>query len=262
MIALGHLKLLLFVSCVLAASSELDALTTTSSHDLPRNRSTSFITYSVRSTRYVPFPRPTAIPTQDPMYTRTIYLSYPYSMPTTTKWSFTTESPVFTICPLPLTSPGSAPWRRQIPDLSSTPRAPFLNQTSSVEVVTTCSTAFVTRVTTACKTTLTPLGGLLIHITDCSQRITFSTDHGFVVESRKKPELLTTNYIAPWANVISGVPTGTVEALVCPRDGLCTTYLEYWGTRALLAVSTSTSTIRFATILEGVSGPFLSIRFG
>ena len=138
----------------------------------------------------------------------------------------------------------------------------YIYNTSSVlpgtAVATVCSTIYSPTLTPICHSTLQPLGGLPITITDCTQDITFSTDHGLASGSGNhagRTELLTTKYHARWSSVTTGVPKATVTADVCRSNGDCTTYLERWGTRALEAVSTRTSTIRVSEVVSGVCCP-------
>lgn len=131
--------------------------------------------------------------------------------------------------------------------------SPTYSPSYSNETALPCSTAYVLVETSICHTTLTPFGGLEITVSECGQKITFSSDHGITTRDGRVVELLTTEYMAPWESVVTGVPTGSVEARVCGGAGQCTTYLESWGTRVLELLDTKTSTVALTTVLTGVS---------
>ena len=160
--------------------------------------------------------------------------------------------PQYTLCPIPSSRSGPLPAKRQI---FQSPNAtfPYSNSTTiAASNLTACSTAYLPTFVPICQTTLTPAGGVPVTITDCRQKVTFSTNHGLTSTKGGKALLLTTKYVAPWASIVNGVLIGTLQANVCINGDSCTTYLESWGTRAVEAISTTTSIIRLSTVVTGV----------
>ena len=62
----------------------------------------------------------------------------------------------------------------------------------------------------------------------------------------------TTKYVAPWNAVITGVPTGVVEAEICDLSGNCITAIESWGVQTLDVVPTQPGTININAVITGV----------
>jgi hypothetical protein len=151
--------------------------------------------------------------------------------------------PEYTICPLPqVRSPPAA--------------GVFAYTNSSATSASKCSTQFYPVITPACHTVLTPLGGLPITVSNCSQYVTFSTDHGYTIVDNRTVVGLTTMYAAPWDEVVTGVPGGVVQAEVC-GDGNCTTYQEYLRVQSSEVPVTATSTVDFTATVTGVSFSYL-----
>ncbi|MCJ1303760.1 hypothetical protein MMC08_006571 [Hypocenomyce scalaris] len=146
--------------------------------------------------------------------------------------------------------------RRQIspPSVNTTPTisAPLNTEAQTP----TCYVHYVPITTPICHTTLTPLGGLPIPITDCGQEITFSTDHGVASTMGAAAELVTTYYVAPWQAVVTGVPTGTVDAEICNASGQCSTQQEIWSVSTATSTATEPHTLSVNTV---VTGPALVI---
>lgn len=159
-------------------------------------------------------------------------------------------TPEFTVCPIrPVGSGYSLLAVQGAQNDTATP--PYSN--SSGPPTTTCSTHYTSAVTPVCRTTITPLGNFPITITDCKQNVTFSTDHGCTLLKNRMLVSKTTNYVAPWDSVVTGVPQGVVQAEVCQHGGPCTTYHELWGVRVVMVTLASTSTLEISAVITGVS---------
>ena len=117
---------------------------------------------------------------------------------------------------------------------------------------TSCSTTYLPTTTAICHTTLTPLGGLALPVSACDQNVTFSTDHG-IATAGPPGALLTTRYVAPWADVAAGVPTGVVEAEVCDGGGGCVARAETWSVLTRTVAGETTDTLSVNTVVTGVS---------
>ena len=127
-------------------------------------------------------------------------------------------------------------------------------------------------------------------MTDCTQDVTFSTDHGYNLstsgmlaplsvirkgDATSDPGIsngmsitystyavpTTTYYMAPWQDVAAGIPTQVV-AKICsaaPDGGQdCTSVLEKWSVTTVPAVQSFTKTITLTTTLAGVSSSMAS----
>lgn len=154
--------------------------------------------------------------------------------------------PEYTICPVP---------QVHLPPAAGV----FAYTNSSSPITSKCSTHFYPVINPACHTTLTPLGGIPITVTDCSQYVTFSTDHGYKIVNNNTVVGLTTLYAAPWDAVTTGVPEGIVQAKVCDGKN-CTTYQEYLRVQSSMVFLTVTSTVDFTATVTGVSS-YSSINF-
>jgi len=146
-----------------------------------------------------------------------------------------------------------------------------------------CSTVYSAVTTEICFTLLTG-GGQLLTVTDCSQDVTFSTDHGYNLSTStmtapdsviKKGTGMTqpipsttifvvptiTYYMAPWQAVATGIPT-QVQAKICsaaPDGGQdCTSVFEKWIVTTVEVVQSFTKTINLTTTLAGVR--FIQLR--
>ena len=197
----------------------------------------------------------------------------------------TSYIPVMTICPLTITqtapalplptltlnatsrgtaasgvpaSSGASLYRRQAAEDSE---APYANNSIPTSTLSSCSIFYSPTPTSICHTTLSPLASPVIPITDCYQRVTFSTDHGYTLISSAGPrygniststavsvEALTSYYVAPWQYLYTGIPADAVDVVVCSTSagvGSCTTTAEDWapGTGWIKATNTIPYTI-------------------
>ena len=162
----------------------------------------------------------------------------------------TSYIPKLTVCPI--SSYGAEAWygKRQEP---TSPSASYSsNYSISATPAPSCSVLYSPTILPICHSTLTPLGGILITVTACSQKIAFRTDYGSYTSMNGSIELVPTTYMAPWEKVITGVPKGFVEAAVCPQNGVCTTITESWYTDVFGAASTTSSVVDVSTVLSGV----------
>lgn len=133
-------------------------------------------------------------------------------------------------------------------------------------------------------------GGQLLTVTDCTQDVTFSTDHGYNLTTSamlapmsviRKGDATsdtgisngmpityttyavptTTYYLAPWQDVAVGIPT-QVQAKICsaaPDGGQdCTSVLEKWAVTTVPVVQSFTNTINLTTTLGRVSLPIVN----
>ncbi|KAI9879213.1 MAG: hypothetical protein M1830_009214 [Pleopsidium flavum] len=198
----------------------------------------------------------------------------------------TTYAPQVTICELPRFAysntsnasypatggNASLPTGRGTFSTSSTARGNF--STSPTTVI--CSTVYSAVTTEICSTLLTG-GGQLLTVTDCSQDVTFSTDHGYNMSTstmlapdsviRKGTAITTpipstttymvpstTYYMAPWQAVATGIPS-QVQAKICssaPDGGQdCTSVFEKWVVTTVQVVQSFTQTINLTTTLSG-----------
>lgn len=136
--------------------------------------------------------------------------------------------------------------------------APYANTThTSVpsvpdSLVTSCSITYMPTTTAICHTTITPLGGIPVPVSACDQNITFSTDHEIASTAGSK-ELLTVFYVAPWPDVVTGVPTGTVQKEICNSASQCSTVQEKWSISTAMITQTQTNTLSVNTVVTGVS---------
>lgn len=138
--------------------------------------------------------------------------------------------------------------------------------------------------TNICSTILTG-GGQLLAVTDCTQDVTFSTDHTYNLSTSAMlappsivqkgnatdntaigngmPIASTTYavptiiyYMAPWQDVATGIPT-QVLAKMCsaaPDGGQdCTSVMEKWAVTTTAVVQSFTNTINLTTTLGSVS---------
>ena len=180
----------------------------------------------------------------------------------------TSYIPVMTICPLTVTqtapalllptltlnatsrgtavtgvpaSSGASLYRRQAAEDSD---APYANSSIPTSTLTSCSIFYSPTATSICHTTLSPLASPVIPITDCYQRVTFSTDHGYTLVSSAGPpygniststavsvKVLTSYYVAPWQYLYTGIPADAVDVVVCSTSAdveSCTTTAEDW----------------------------------
>ena len=135
-----------------------------------------------------------------------------------------------------------------------------------------------------CSTIMTG-GGQLLTVTDCTQDVTFSTDHGYNLSTSAMLAPLTiikmddgtlatvttnsipithttyavpttTYYLAPWQDVAVGIPT-QVLAKICsaaPSGGQdCKSVQERWTVTTVAVVQSFFKTIRLTTTLSAVS---------
>lgn len=160
----------------------------------------------------------------------------------------TSYVPVLTICPyvpslsVPLTaaSPTAATastaaasdvsgiFRRQ----GAESTAPYANSSAPTSYLSSCSVSYTPTTTQICHTTLSPLASPVIPITDCTQQVTFSADHGYkIIPSNKTADVqdLTTYYAAEYDVIATGVPQEGIRKEVCSQGG-CSTQWEGWST--------------------------------
>lgn len=164
----------------------------------------------------------------------------------------TSLEPQATICPITASSGlGPSPIKRQVSQPSAWPLLSPNGSLITPDSSPVCTVAYARKVLSLCNTIITRLGDLPITVTDCEQKITFRTGHGLLTLRGGPQELQTTNYIAPWTDVVTGVPHGIIQAEVC-GGSWCQTYNERWETSAVVVKSTTTSTININTILAGV----------
>ena len=163
----------------------------------------------------------------------------------------TSYVPKLTVCPI-VSYGAEQPYKKRQEQTSSSAYY-FSNLSMSLPPSPSCSILYSPTISPVCHTTLTPLGGIPITVTACSQKIAFRTDYGLYTSLNGSVELVPTTYIATWDSAITGVPTGLVEAAVCPQDGTCTTFTESWYTDVFGAVSTTSTVVDISSVLTGVS---------
>ena len=131
--------------------------------------------------------------------------------------------------PAPSASDASALYRRQAAATSAT----YANDSAPTSYLSSCSVSYTPTPTQICHTTLSPLASPAIPVTDCTQQVTFSTDHGYtMVPGNVTASIrdLTTYYAARWDEIANGVPTQGIRKEVCSTDpvGGCSTGWEAW----------------------------------
>jgi hypothetical protein len=155
---------------------------------------------------------------------------------------------------------------------------PGLNTTS-------CSTIVETITTSSCSTVLT-YAFTKATVSDCNQKITFSTQSSYFlattsVISAETPALrnqqattsvstpsintyvqsIISYYIAPWQSLAANTPSN-ITVLVCEFDcddiEVCTTIQEIWEVQTEYVPVFTTSTLIISTTLSSVSLPTLS----
>ena len=122
-------------------------------------------------------------------------------------------------------SSGASLYRRQFAEEND---APYANSSIPTSTLSACSVFYTLTTTSICHTTLSPLASPVIPITDCYQKVTFSTDHGYTLVSSAGPYYgngststplsvlaLTSYYVAPWQYVYTGVPADMVDVVIC-----------------------------------------------
>lgn len=144
---------------------------------------------------------------------------------------------------------------------------PYLNYSMSVAGNGSCSTYYTRTVTTVCATTLTGLA-TRIRISQCSQKVTFSSDFGYSLETPSPvmnssalitpaPAIKTmiTYYLAPWQALTSGGTPSNVDSKICTiqsDDRLdCAYYHEVWHIQIITVTSTTTSHVDLTTTVFG-----------
>ena len=172
----------------------------------------------------------------------------------------TSYIPKLTACPISSPVIESSLVRRKLQPSASASASTLLfsNLSTTAEPQPSCSVLYSPIVTPICHTTLTPLGGVPITVSDCTQPIAFKTDYGLHTPANATAVLVPTTYLAPWNSVISGVPKGLVEAVICPLNLPCTTMTETWYTQTFEAATTSISTVDINTALIGVCVPLIA----
>ena len=169
----------------------------------------------------------------------------------------TSYVPQLTACPLAF---NSTPYyeKRQVPrttpsqNSSSTIIIPFFPFPIPTRTTGPCSTLYSPTVTPICYSAITPLGGVPVTVTDCTQKIAFSTTHGLYDSPNGTAEEVATTYYANWNRVVTGVPLGLVDAVLCPQTSSCTTITESWYTEVVETTTISTSSINVNVALSGV----------
>lgn len=174
----------------------------------------------------------------------------------------------------PISSGASLPRRQVVDD----PDAPYANASIPTSILTACSVSYKATTTSICHTTLSPLASPVIPITDCYQKVTFSTDHGYTLVSSSASRYgnisttasvtvatLTSYYAAPWQYVYTGIPADIVDKVVCSTSaGVkgCTTTAEDWapGTGYIKATNTISfvlgAPITGVRLLHSILDPF------
>lgn len=204
----------------------------------------------------------------------------------------TSYIPVMTICPLIITqtapalllptatlnltsrgtaasnaaiSSGASLLRRQVVD---DPDGPYANASIPTSVLTACSVSYFPTTRTICHTTLSPLASPVIPITNCYQKITFSTDHGYTLVAPSASrngnisftaamtvQTLESYYVAPWQYVYTGVPADVVDKVVCSTSAgakECTTTAEDWAPGTGWVKATNTISLSLGAPITGV----------
>ncbi|CAF9909307.1 MAG: hypothetical protein HETSPECPRED_008938 [Heterodermia speciosa] len=150
-------------------------------------------------------------------------------------------------------SSGTSLYRRQYVEESE---APYANSSIPTSTLSACSVFYTPTITSICHTTLSPLASPVIPITDCHQKVTFSTDHGYTLIPSTRPHYgnvsatapvnvlsLTSYYVAPWQYIYTGIPADMVDVVICNTTvgrRVCTTTAEDWapGTGWIQATNT------------------------
>ncbi|MCJ1362011.1 hypothetical protein MMC16_001113 [Acarospora aff. strigata] len=189
----------------------------------------------------------------------------------------TTYEPQVTMCPLvPLAYSKAS--NASYPATGGTAPLPTGTGTgnwSMASLTSSCTTFYSATTTAICSTILTG-GGQLLTVTDCTQDVTFSTDHGYNLSTTTMlaPESVirkgtiasyptmestylvptTTYYQAPWQDVADGIPTH-VQAKICSGVDAgnqdCTSVMESWSVTTVPVVQHYTKTIQLTTTLSG-----------
>ena len=234
-----------------------------------RNGRETYTNASTRTTRitstYVPTTTITAFAFVTP---------YPSAKPipiTSQGQTVTTHLPIYTVCPaapyqmasmLPNATGASGPSatgamaRKRQTDPSAAPYYPLYNASKPYAVTASisCWTAYSTVTTSICHTTLTPAFDFPTTITDCNEKVTFSRNHELGTRSDGNAELMTSEYAVPWSSATAGMPSGTIEAIVCHSTGDCATHFETWRPVIETATASSSVPVTINSIVSNVSG--------
>ncbi|KAL8792582.1 MAG: hypothetical protein Q9195_004805 [Heterodermia aff. obscurata] len=150
-------------------------------------------------------------------------------------------------------SSGASLYRRQYGEETDTP---YANSSIPTSTLSSCSVFYTPTTTSICHTTLSPLASPIIPITECHQKVTFSTDHGYTLVSSAGPYYanvsttapvsvlsLTSYFVAPWQYIYTGIPADMVDVVICNTTvgrRVCTTTAEDWapGTGWIQATNT------------------------
>ena len=203
----------------------------------------------------------------------------------------TASYPLYTLCSLPSTSlslPSTSGFSTKVsPSPSETlitrssresPETAGLSARSNDDA---CSTIYTTTSSAYCRTTLTGLYTQYT-VTDCSQLITFSTDHGYslryststanslstptsvtamttppVITPAPTVQTLTTNYLAYWTDLTAGTAPCQVTLKVCSSvdytSQACVHSTETWDATTITSIATFRTEIDLLTAIHGPS---------
>ena len=162
-------------------------------------------------------------------------------------------------------SSGASLFRRQAVE---DPDTPYANASVPTSILTTCSVSYSPTTRTICHTMLSPLASPVIPITNCYQRVTFSTDHGYTliapsvsrngnisITAAMTVQTLESYYVAPWQYVYTGVPADVVDKVVCSTSAGgkdCTTTAEDWALGTGWVKATNTISLTLGAPITGV----------
>ena len=163
-------------------------------------------------------------------------------------------------------SSGTSLYRRQYVEESE---APYANSSIPTSTLSACSVFYTPTITSICHTTLSPLASPVIPITDCHQKVTFSTDHGYTLIPSTRPHYgnvsatapvnvlsLTSYYVAPWQYIYTGIPADMVDVVICNTTvgrRVCTTTAEDWAPGTGWIQATNTIPYILGAPITGVS---------
>ncbi|GAB7356005.1 hypothetical protein MBLNU459_g6629t1 [Dothideomycetes sp. NU459] len=186
----------------------------------------------------------------------------------------TSYVPQYTLCELP---PLAEVLITAAPIATST-TAPYSNYTVSTPPGNgTCTTIYSPTETMVCATVLSGIATRYT-VTDCAQDMTFSSAYGYVLATPSPTgpnatnvtgsssalttpaptiQTLTTYYLAPWQQLTTAGPPGTVDVKVCTtdaRNGSAKCVLEYYAWQTTLLTLTM-STVTRIDLTTTVAGP-------
>jgi hypothetical protein len=211
---------------------------------------------------------PPAIPAEPT--TEPVVLTFVTPSPSATPIAVTEQSqtvtsyvPLITVCALPPLAFISGSYSNPAPT-----GPPYLNYSVSIPTGSgTCETAYSPIVTPICYSVLDGIGAR-VTVSDCTQSITFSSDFDFLLDAPETTSTalslynsapyirpVTTYYIAPWDELVSGQTPDHVEVKVCSTYGngttICMNSTELWYTETVTSTTSRTTHVDITTTISG-----------